>query len=136
MSDIDIDALERMAGSGPELDTEYQYPPHKWAAQPGNMPSAGQLIDRLHTAEARVSVLESQLAAATQRAEAAEAKLAEVPWEDLGATIVCAQHWTPKGPDGLNFREDHAAFARLDAWLEANGPELPSTTIEPKDELE
>jgi len=40
-------ALLRAAGFGPELDTEHLYPPAKWAAQPGHMPTVADLVAEL-----------------------------------------------------------------------------------------
>ncbi len=80
MSDaIDDMIAMRLAGSGPPADdTEYQYPPHPWAAQPGAMPSMGDVVDRMHRAEARVSVLESQHNAEIERRRAALAALSNI----------------------------------------------------------
>jgi hypothetical protein len=60
---IDDMLLARAAGTGPQFDgdTSFMYPPHPHAAQPGHMPTVLDTVNRMHTAEARVTIVESEL---------------------------------------------------------------------------
>lgn len=105
-------------------------------------------LNRLHTAEARVSVLEVELAAATQRAEAAEAKLTEVlrmlwevesrafaaesklavvPWDAIAAVCDALTHLPPV-PDGYEYPFPLALIRSINmvlAWLQDRPQEAP-----------
>jgi hypothetical protein len=59
---LDDLAMMRAAGAGPVFeDTEHLYPPTKWAAHPGAMPTVADTLNRMHAAEARVTIVESEL---------------------------------------------------------------------------
>lgn len=83
---------------------------HPHAARPGAMAtvaeSHGELVNRLHTAEARVSVLESQLAA--------------IPW---GAIWACANAIERTADEG-EFRACEERAASIVLSLDINRPEL------------
>lgn len=73
-------ALMRAAGAGPDPDVDYSYtyPPHKWGAQPGHMPTVADIHNERNHYRARCEVLASERDAALARAETAEAHLAHI----------------------------------------------------------